>query len=79
MTNTKKPSLDPETVLDTLDHIGQAIDAMNEVVVELRDYLEDSLLEGKWAITDHEMEIDMEVDITDMEWLDSSRPGRVLH
>ncbi len=79
MTNRKMPSLDPETVLNTLDHIGQAIDAMTEVVEELRDYVEESLLERKWAVTDHETEMDIEVDIKDMEWQDSSRSVRVLH
>lgn len=38
---TRKPRpMDPQSILSTLDHISQAIDAMTAVVGELRDYLD---------------------------------------
>jgi hypothetical protein len=34
--------MDPESILSTLEHISQAIDAMTAVVGELRDYLDEN-------------------------------------
>ena len=41
MSGRKKRPMDPESILCTLEHISQAIDAMTAVVGELRDYLDD--------------------------------------
>jgi hypothetical protein len=40
MSDRKNRPMDPESILATLEHIGQAIDAMTAVVGELRDYLD---------------------------------------
>ncbi len=41
MSGRKNPPMDPESILSTLEHISQAIDAMTAVVGELRDYLDE--------------------------------------
>ncbi|MFM7272885.1 MAG: hypothetical protein ACKO4A_03390 [Gammaproteobacteria bacterium] len=40
MSDRKNPPMDPESILSTLEHISQAIDAMTAVVGELREYLD---------------------------------------
>ena len=42
MSDRKHRPMDPESILATLDHISQAIDAMTAVVGELRDYLDEN-------------------------------------
>lgn len=39
MSNSKKTALDPETMLMTLDQLGQTIDIMTSVVEGLRGYI----------------------------------------
>lgn len=41
MSDRKHRPMDPESILSTLEHISQAIDAMTAVVGELRDYLDE--------------------------------------
>ena len=41
MSAKKVRPMDPESILNTLEHISQAIDAMTAVVGELRDYLDE--------------------------------------
>lgn len=45
MSNDKKPPLDPDSIFATLDQIGNAIDAMTDVVGQLRYYLENHCVE----------------------------------
>jgi hypothetical protein len=40
MSDRKNPPMDPESILSTLEHISEAIDAMTAVVSELREYLD---------------------------------------
>ena len=40
MSRRKKPPLDADTILVTLDQIGNSIDAMTDVVNQLREYLD---------------------------------------
>lgn len=40
MSRSKKPPLDADTILVTLDQIGNSIDAMTDVVNQLREYLD---------------------------------------
>ena len=40
MSRSKKPPLDADTILVTLDQIGNSIDAMTDVVNQLRQYLD---------------------------------------
>ncbi len=40
MSRSKKAPLDADTILVTLDQIGHSIDAMTEVVNQLRQYLD---------------------------------------
>jgi len=42
MSDRKNRPMDPESILSTLEHISQAIDAMTAVVGELRDYLDEN-------------------------------------
>jgi hypothetical protein len=42
MSDRKNRPMDPESILSTLEHISQAIDAMTAVVVELKDYLDEN-------------------------------------
>ena len=42
MSDRKHRPMDPESILSTLDHISQAIDAMTAVVGELRNYLDEN-------------------------------------
>ena len=42
MSDRKNRPMDPESILSTLDHISQAIDAMTAVVGELREYLDEN-------------------------------------
>lgn len=37
--NSKTPPVDPETILFTLDQLGQTVDVMNKVIVRLRGYV----------------------------------------
>jgi hypothetical protein len=41
MSDKKNRPMDPESILNTLEHISQAIDSMTAVVGELRDYLDE--------------------------------------
>ena len=41
MSDRKNRAMDPESILCTLEHISQAIDAMTAVVGELREYLDE--------------------------------------
>lgn len=43
MSNDKKSQLDSETILMTLDQIGQTIDIMTNVVGRLRGYITEQL------------------------------------
>ena len=40
MSRSRKPPLDADTILVTLDQIGNSIDAMTDVVNQLRQYLD---------------------------------------
>ena len=42
MSDRKHRALNPESVLATLEHLSDAIDAMTAVVGELRDYLDEN-------------------------------------
>ena len=42
MSDRKNRPMDPESILSTLEHLSQAIDAMTAVVGELRDYLDEN-------------------------------------
>lgn len=42
MSQNKKAQLDTETMLMTLDQLGQTIDIMTSVIVRLRDHIEQS-------------------------------------
>jgi hypothetical protein len=41
MSEKKAPPMDPASILATLEHISQAIEAMTAVVGELRGYLDE--------------------------------------
>jgi hypothetical protein len=42
MSAKKNRPMDPQSILNTLEHISEAIDAMTAVVGELRDYLDEN-------------------------------------
>jgi|GEM_PF-745525 hypothetical protein len=37
--SNKTPPVDPETILFTLDQLGQTVDVMNKVITRLRGYV----------------------------------------
>lgn len=45
MSRRKKPPVDADTILVTLDQIGNSIDAMTDVVNQLRQYLDMNFVE----------------------------------
>ena len=49
MSNVKKPATDAESILLTLDQLGQTLDIMNNVVGRLRGYLHTHLREQESA------------------------------
>ena len=60
MSDRKNRPMDPESILSTLEHISQAIDAMTAVVGELRDYLDEhyEVIEGsRVALEPEELEL----------------------
>jgi hypothetical protein len=71
MTDKMKLSIDPEALVDALEHIAKSMESMNATVEEIREYLEQSYLEGQWEQSQQEAE--------EMEWLDQEVPSHLLH
>ena len=60
MSEKKNRAMDPATILATLEHISEAIDAMTAVVGELRGYLDENyeIIEvSRVALEPEELEI----------------------
>lgn len=71
MSDRKNRPMDPESILSTLEHLSQAIDAMTAVVGELRDYLDENyeVVEvSRVALEPEELEL-----------ADAEAPGRTVH
>lgn len=58
MSNDKKTQLDSETILMTLDQIGQTIDIMTNVVGRLRGYITEQLEEEEHDPADPQQQFD---------------------
>ena len=41
--NDKQPPVDPETILFTLDQLGQTVEVMNKVIARLRGYVQQNM------------------------------------
>lgn len=69
MSRHKKPPLDADTILVTLDHIGNSIDAMTDVVNQLRQYLD----------LNYEAEVVVDFEFDDEGYPMVDREARTLH